>query len=500
MLLHSSHQLTFQLARAHSDCLQCLQSRAEQEAAEKALREERVKELEALVRENLEREKNRESIGEAKRTRSNSLVRRPTDEPASPGVALRPGSNDSSLMEPDEGAATLETVKEADFLIILGYLEIDTISQLRTVSKRIQFMVDDLLPLKPAFVGWEALLENIYDVDAWEYRLDYIPLTGTLADRDFVRGTFRSLCKAGSTIIALKVIDAFKITQEDVMHEEAGPFRDCCRYGHQPLALRLADDFELNRNVVRLRENYCIGTACQYGHIEVVNWLCDVRWNLELSDVRADDNFALRYAALNGHCDVIQFLLERFPFTRADVLTDSLFAVRIACQKGFENVARLLVSHFRLGPEDLRSMGNYALYYACEEGHAEIVDWLLYDVGLERKDILDTGNAKKSPFLGACIRGNIEVATILTEAGEISTQDVQVRHSEVFRLCCEHGQMEMCQWLAEAFDLSIEDVRAMEYFSVRKAHSSGYEELKNWLIAHFHLTSDDAVALRPHLL
>ena len=476
--------------------------------SENAKKTQRLKELEAIVRrQSMDAEEAAAASAQARTPegvggrlhRSNSLViaRRPEGGPA---VGLRAGS-ENNLLASDLAEAvecTLETLPAIPLSIIVGFMNLDTLTHLRLVSKRMQMQVDNFLPYKSAFLGWAALQES-NDADAWEYRLDYMPI-GVL-DRDFVRKTFRACCKAGSTIIARKVAAAFKITHDDVMYEEAGPFRDACRYGHQPLALWLADEFELNRSVVRARDNYCIGTACQFGHIDVVNWLCDVRFGLDLADIRADDNFALRYAAMNGHLFVIEFLLDRFQFTLSDIKTDSFIAVRIACQLGFDDIAKCLVHNFRLRPEDLRSMGNYALYNACVEGHVDVVEWLLYEVGLERKDVLDTDTGGQgSPFLGACIRGKQEVAMLLAEAGEINTADVRVRQSEVFRLCCEHGQKEICEWLASAFELSIDDVREMEYYAVRKTHGNGYDELKNWLISHFQLTPDDAIALRPHLL
>ena len=428
-------------------------------------------------------------------TRSNSLVRRPDGS----ALGLRAGSQDH-LVDADLAeavACTLETLDVQLMSIVVGYLDLDALTNLRVVSKAMQMNVDNFAFCKTAWMGWDALLE-MNDAESWEFRLEYMPI-GNL-DRDFVRKTFRSVCKAGSTVIARQVARAFKITHDDVMHEDAGPFRDACRYGHQPLALWLADDFELNRNAAAARDNYCIGTACQYGNIEVVNWLCDVRFGLDIADIRADDNFALRYAALEGRTEVIKFLLDRFPFTRSDINTDHYFAVRVACQKGFIDAARILVQHFRLGPEELRSLGNYALYNACELGHVDIVEWLLYDVGLERADVLDTGNAKRSPFLGACIRGELEVAVMLADYAEMTTADVRVRQSEVFRQCCENGLQDVCEWLADAFTLTIDDVRQVEYYAVRFAHKNGYKDLMHWLISHFQLSPDDAVALRPYLI
>ena len=65
-------------------------------------------------------------------------------------------------------------------------------------------------------------------------------------------------------------------------------------------------------------------------------------------DARADDNYALRYAAENGHLEVLKYLHNSFKLTAIDA----------------------------------RARDNYALIYAAENGHVEVLKWLKEMFGL----------------------------------------------------------------------------------------------------------------------
>jgi hypothetical protein len=49
--------------------------------------------------------------------------------------------------------------------------------------------------------------------------------------------------------------------------------------------------------------------SAYYGHLHVVKYLCEV-YGLGREDVRALNNSAARFAAVNGHVEVVQYLTQ----------------------------------------------------------------------------------------------------------------------------------------------------------------------------------------------
>lgn len=79
---------------------------------------------------------------------------------------------------------------------------------------------------------------------------------------------------------------------------------------------------------------------------------CFMKQGLILEDLRACDNWALRFACRNGHLDVVKFLLNR-----------------------------------GLWGEDLSALNNYALRWACQMNHLEVVQALVDHLSYTRAEL-----------------------------------------------------------------------------------------------------------------
>ena len=75
--------------------------------------------------------------------------------------------------------------------------------------------------------------------------------------------------------------------------------------------------------------------ACKSGDLEVVMYLVS-----QGADVRADNNWAVRYASYYGHLEVVRYLVSQ----GADVTDDNNYAVQEASENGHFEVVMYLVS------------------------------------------------------------------------------------------------------------------------------------------------------------
>ena len=147
---------------------------------------------------------------------------------------------------------------------------------------------------------------------------------------------------------------------------------------------------------IHARDDYAFRWAARNGHLEVVKYLvedCDadvhayddhaVRWSAERghleivkylveecgADVRNKDDYALRWAALNGHLEVVKYLVSK----GANVRVWNDFALRLAAQYGHLEVVKYLVEDH---DANVHSNDEEALRWAAENGHLDVVKYL----------------------------------------------------------------------------------------------------------------------------
>ena len=501
----------FNTEQENADTLQfkLLELQAEQEekqritAEQSAQKDRRLAELEAELqkqkeKEEVEKEKQLERVRakvisehDAQLSPHNTPGRqtlRPRADSASRAMLAR-GSSLVHMPDLDEkkGKAYLEAMPDNTFEnCVASQLDILALQQLRLCSRRLHALVDSLLPRKNAWLGWDALMSDGDDPSTWEYRLLHFPYE--VMAPDVKNRVFKACCGHGHTHITNLFVETHNITAADVLADAASPFRAACKNGHRVMAEWLADEYDITKDVATAKDNYCLGEACHFGYVEVARWLVE-RFGLGLSDIRADGNYAMRMAAAHGHLDVLEWMLNcpAFTLTAKDVRVDDCIAFRLSCHQGHVDVASLLVRHFELGLADIRSAGNYALFTSASEGHIDVVMWLVWDAGLSQDDILDRGGGSgNSPFVEACVKGHVEVAQALAEAGQLEADaHIRDRSNEVLRFSCQEGKHLVVEWLVEHFKLTIDDVRAMENYAIRMCYRyarHAHRLIKKWLL------------------
>ena len=86
-------------------------------------------------------------------------------------------------------------------------------------------------------------------------------------------------------------------------------------------------------------------------------------------DIHVDDDYALSWAARNGHLDVVKFLVEK----GADIHADGDYALRLAAENGYLDVVKYLVEN----RANIYAKDNYALRLAAKNGHLDVVKYLV---------------------------------------------------------------------------------------------------------------------------
>ena len=87
----------------------------------------------------------------------------------------------------------------------------------------------------------------------------------------------------------------------------------------------------------------------------------------EGADPKINNNYALRWAAENGHLEIVKLLIPV-----SDPKAGGSYALQLAATKGHLEIVKLLIP-----VSDPKAGGSYALRLAAENGHLEIVKLLI---------------------------------------------------------------------------------------------------------------------------
>ena len=172
-------------------------------------------------------------------------------------------------------------------------------------------------------------------------------------------------------------------------------FLEACSAGNLAEAQRL---YNLDKVDASDSNNYAIKWAARNGHLDVVKFLA----GLDKVDASDSNNYAIRRAAENGHLYVVKFLagldgvnasargneaiigaafwghLDVVKFLAGlggvDASDSNNYAIRLAARNGHLDVVKFLLT---LPGADASDPNNYAIRLAAENGHLDVVKFLL---------------------------------------------------------------------------------------------------------------------------
>jgi ankyrin repeat protein len=116
------------------------------------------------------------------------------------------------------------------------------------------------------------------------------------------------------------------------------------------------------------------------------------------ADIHADNDWALRLSAANGHLEVVKYLVEH----GADIHSYKYQALRYSAGNGHLEVIKYLIEQ----GANIHADNDYALRFSAKYGHLEVVNYLIMDCNmvidkdtieyLEKKNLSEIINIVKS--------------------------------------------------------------------------------------------------------
>jgi len=135
------------------------------------------------------------------------------------------------------------------------------------------------------------------------------------------------------------------------------------KYKNNGYSLSFIKDICKNKNISSKFINFIFKSASAYGYLKLIN-----------NDISDDNNYAIRWASIYGHFEIVRLLLKD---PRVDPSDNNNYAIQWASERGHFEIVKLLLKDSRVDPSD---NNNCAIRWASESGHLEIVRLLLEDL------------------------------------------------------------------------------------------------------------------------
>jgi hypothetical protein len=234
----------------------------------------------------------------------------------------------------------------------------------------------------------------------------------------------------------------------------------------------LTDLWRLSLGDMRSHNNVMIKEAARHGHAHILHFLRQfksllayptgkrtrkgkpARRTLTAQDARADNNYALMWAAHNGHVAALQ-ALQQFGLTIEDVRTNNNCAVRWAAGNGHVPVLQLF-REWGLTLQDVRADDNHILRMAAESGIVGVLQFLK-EWGLTQQDARACDN---EALQLAAKNGHVGVLQFLKEWG-LTQQDARARSNSAMFLATYFCRMDVLIFLKNEWHFTHDDALQM---------------------------------------
>ncbi len=149
----------------------------------------------------------------------------------------------------------------------------------------------------------------------------------------------------------------------------------------------------------------------------------------EGADPKAHNSNALRWAATNGHLEIVKLLIPV-----SDPKAGGSYALRLAAENGHLEIVKLLI------PVSYpKAHNSYALRWAAENGHLEIVKLLI--------PVSDPKSLDSNALRWAAAEGHLEIVKLL-----IPVSDPKAHNSNALRWAATNGHLEIVKLLIPVSD------------------------------------------------
>jgi hypothetical protein len=299
--------------------------------------------------------------------------------------------------------------------------------------------------------------------------------------------TLQSAAADGHLAVCEWLTQELGLTAQDARSGNNYPLRHAAINGHLAVCQWLTERFGLTADDACSLDNHALCVAASRGRLGVCQWLTE-RFGLTADDARSANRFNLECV---GDAPPVRQWLTEHPGVSITIPTCHNYALHYAAGNGHLAMCKWLTKRFGLTAEDARADNSGALRDAAIHGHLAVCKWL---VRRFRLTAVDARRLHNRAFCVAAGGGHLAVCQWLVRRFKLTADDARSRDNFALRNAVANGHLAVCHWLTERFGLTADDAsRAVNFVYLR---DNGDRVAVEWLMERFGLKTPAEVEVR----
>ena len=291
-----------------------------------------------------------------------------------------------------------------------------------------------------------------------------------------------------STVHSL--IKEFNCNHDEKGFKEQSILHVACTQGYLDLVTDLITEYKLDPTATDSNGNTPLHLAVYNGHIEVVRYLfdnCTLDTSFGVGNHSGDT--VLHAAAQNEKTDIVQYLSTKHKAEVESRNKNDNTPLLLAALHGHFDTAQILIDQFGCNPRAKGYKGQTLLHYTCKGEHTKLTKQLIVQYQLDPMAKDDDGN---TPLHFAAAAGQVEMIKFLI------TQNTKVNCLNrtgwtPLSMAVFYGKRETVTILIEEFnsDVHVKDSRG--FTLVHLACAAGHAELMDKLLSDYNCNQDVSI-------
>ena len=153
------------------------------------------------------------------------------------------------------------------------------------------------------------------------------------------------------------------------------------------------------------------------------------------------------WACKNGHLNVVELLIYRYPGSNPHLVTDKGHnLLHVSCARGHIQIARHLHEKYNISATEPNSHNVTPIFTATNSGHIDMVKFLINDLKCNPRTFNDNGD---SLLHQACFKNHLDIAKYLVEKHGLNPERVNKTNKTPLHSACSGGSLTVVKYLVE---------------------------------------------------
>ena len=187
--------------------------------------------------------------------------------------------------------------------------------------------------------------------------------------------------------------------------------------------------------------------AINGGHLDCIKYIAENGGDGMMDEENDNELRPLHLACLQGHFDIIQYLVEEHNVNTGAVDDDCWTALHYATVYGDLDIVRFLVEEHDVDVDATEVDGWTPFHCAANTGHLDVVKYLLEELQVDRDALVR--KVRQNALHLASSEGRLNVVKYLIEEQDYDINELSSDEDTAFHLAATYGKLDVVKYFVE---------------------------------------------------